>query len=117
MFKRMCVVSAIALLVACGVARSQEIAPIPSVTDAMANKSGTPSWQAVCGFKWRAYRAATGASGRDAYVAFMRAPTEQGGCGAGERTASGARVNTNRPHDDAIRAYLEANPLKVPSAQ
>lgn len=115
MFKRMSVVVAVALCVACGVARSQEIAPIQSVTDAMANKSTTPSWQAVCGYKWRAYRTATGAAGRDAYLAFMRAPSTEGGCGAGENRATPR--NVARSHDDAIRAYLEANPLKVPQAQ
>jgi hypothetical protein len=103
------------VLSAMGIAYGQEVVPIPSVTEAMANKSNTPTWQAVCGYKWRAYRAATGAAGRDAYIAFMRAPSAEGGCGAGENRQT--RVNTNRPHDDAIKAWLDANPPKVPQAQ
>ena len=72
-----------------------------------------PSWQAICGYKWRQYRLSHAeASGRDAYYLFMRTPSAEGGCGAGETTRT-RRVQT-RPQDAAIKAYIDAH---TPAAQ
>jgi hypothetical protein len=99
-------VFAIAASIACAQEASPPIAHIPGVDAAMQGASGAvPGWQAVCGFKWRQYRAATGASGREAYYAFMRTPSAEGGCGAGETTR--ARPVQVRPNDDKIKQYLD----------
>jgi hypothetical protein len=104
------------LLVSAGVAGAQEASPsvpsiahIPAVDNAV--QSAAPSWQAVCGYKWRQYRGATGAAGRDAYLAFMRTPSVEGGCGAGETVRT--RPVAAKPGDDKIQAYIAAQAAKV----
>ncbi len=60
-----------------------------------------PSWGAVCGFKWREYKASHAEiKGRDEYLAFQRRPVAEGGCGA--KAGKGS-------NDDAIKAYLLKN--------
>lgn len=104
---KLVLVSVAALTVAlCGSGMAQEIKVIPGVAEAQANAGNNPpSWQAICGYKWRQYRAATGASGRDAYIAFMRTPSAEGGCGAGETTRT--RPVAVRPLDDKIKEYID----------
>lgn len=86
-------------------AKAQEVHVIPGVAAAQEGAANAaPSWQAICGYKWRQYRQATGASGRDAYYAFMRTPSAEGGCGAGETTRTRA-VRAN-PMDEKIKEYI-----------
>ncbi len=61
-----------------------------------------PSWGAQCGFLWRQHKVATGETGRDAYLAFMRSPV---GCGA-----KAAKFG----NDERIKEYLEQHPLVKP---
>jgi hypothetical protein len=99
-----------AFVLATGVAYGQQVQQVPHIPSVDAAIAGTganvaPSWQAVCGYKWRQYRTATGASGRDAYYAFMRTPSAEGGCGAGETTR--ARPVQVRPNDEKIKQFLD----------
>ena len=82
---------------------------LPTIT-VTPNANVAPSWQAVCGYKWRMFRTATGAAGRDAYLAFMRTPSEQGGCGAGEATAN--RPVRVGPRDEMIKQFLDQQKAK-----
>lgn len=94
-------------------ANAQGVQVIPGVAAAQEGAANNPpSWQAVCGYKWRQYRQATGASGRDAYTAFMRTPSKDGGCGAGETTTT--RKVTAKPNDDRIKEYIDKLGTKVP---
>jgi hypothetical protein len=70
-----------------------------------------PTWQAICGYKWRQHRLETGESGRDAYVAFQRKPSAEGGCGAGETTRV-RPVQVNKPGDAKIKDYIETHSAK-----
>jgi len=72
-----------------GVGHSQEATP-----------EYKPSWQAMCGYKWRQHKAESGEQGRPAYQAFQRKSEAEGGCGA--KAARGA-------NDDRIKAYLESH--------
>jgi hypothetical protein len=92
---------------------AQTVPVIPGVQAAQEGAANNPpTWQAMCGYKWRQYRQATGASGRDAYVAFQRTPSKDGGCGADETTAT--RKPTAKPNDDRIKAYIDQLGTKVP---
>jgi hypothetical protein len=104
-FKAMVLASVIGLGAVSGSALSQEAPATQAETNSVA---AAPSWQAVCGYKWRMHRIETGDAGRDAYLAFMRKPSAEGGCGAGETTR--ARPVQVRPQDAAIKAYLDAHP-------
>ena len=77
------------------------VAP-PKLEVAPKAADAAPSWQAICGYRWRMYQQATGAKGRDAHTAFMHVPVAQGGCGAKDKTRD----------DTAIQAWIAAHPAQ-----